>query len=52
MKGMIVAKVLMSSSVMTMASVWGNEASFTSWDEKVMGIWDHLVWVMGPSTVM
>jgi hypothetical protein len=37
-------------TVMTIASVWGNEARFTSWDEKVMGMRDHLVWVMGPST--
>jgi hypothetical protein len=29
--------------VITMVSVWGNEARFTSWDEKVMGMWDHLV---------
>jgi hypothetical protein len=27
----------------------GNEASFTSWGEKVIGMWDHLVWVTGPS---
>jgi hypothetical protein len=36
--------------VTTMALVWGNKARFISWDEKVIGIWDHLVWVMGPST--
>jgi hypothetical protein len=34
--------------VMTIASVWGNEVSFTSW-EKVMGMWDHLVCIMGHS---
>jgi hypothetical protein len=36
---------------MTIASVWENEARFTSWTEKVIGICDHLVWVTGPSTV-
>jgi hypothetical protein len=36
--------------VMTMELVWGNKARFTSWADKVIGIWDHLVWVMGPST--
>jgi hypothetical protein len=30
-------------TVTTMASMWRNEARFTSWDEKVMGMWDHLV---------
>jgi hypothetical protein len=35
---------------MTMASVWGNEARLASWDEKVMGMWDHLIWLIGPST--
>jgi hypothetical protein len=34
---------------MTMASVWGNEDRFTSWAEKVIGIYDYLVWAMGPS---
>jgi hypothetical protein len=38
-------------TVMTMASMWGNEVSFTSWEEKVMGMWDNLVYVMGPSMV-
>jgi hypothetical protein len=37
-------------TVRTIALVWGNEVRFTSWAEKVMGMWDHLVWVMGPST--
>jgi hypothetical protein len=36
--------------VTTIASVCGNEARFMSYDEKVIGMWDHLVWVMGPST--
>jgi hypothetical protein len=34
----------------TMASVWGNEARFTSWAEKVIGMCDQLVWVIVPST--
>jgi hypothetical protein len=38
-------------TVMTMALVWVNEARFTSWAEKVIGIWDYLVWVIGPSTI-
>jgi hypothetical protein len=38
-------------AVTTMTSVWGNEARFTFWDEKDMDMWDHLVWVMGHSTV-
>jgi hypothetical protein len=33
------------------ASVCGNEVRLVSWEEKVIGIWDHLVWVIGPSTV-
>jgi hypothetical protein len=37
-------------TVMTMASVCGNEVRLTCWEEKVIGIWDHLVWVMEPST--
>jgi hypothetical protein len=36
-------------TVMTMASVWGNKARFMSWAEKVIDMWHHLVWVMGPS---
>jgi hypothetical protein len=36
-------------TVTPMASVCGNEVRLTSWEEKVIGIWDHLVWVMGPS---
>jgi hypothetical protein len=38
--------------VMTMASMCGNEAGVMSWAENVMGMWKHLVWVMGPSTLM
>jgi hypothetical protein len=30
--------------------VWGNEATLTSWLEKLIGMWDHLVLVMGPLT--
>jgi hypothetical protein len=37
-------------TVMTIASVCGNKARLMSWPEKVMGMWDHLVWVMEPST--
>jgi hypothetical protein len=36
--------------VMTMASVWGCEVRLMSLVEKVMGIWDHLVWVVEPLT--
>jgi hypothetical protein len=35
--------------VTTMALVCGNEAMLMSWAENVMGMWDHLVLVMGPS---
>jgi hypothetical protein len=38
--------------VMTMVSVCGNEARFMYSTENVMGIWDHLVLVMGPSIVV
>jgi hypothetical protein len=37
-------------TVVTMASVCGNEVKLTSWEKKIIGIWDHLVWVIGPST--
>jgi hypothetical protein len=37
-------------TVMTMASVYGNKASLMSWIVHVICIWDHLVWVMKPST--
>jgi hypothetical protein len=37
-------------TVVTMASVCGNEVRLMSWDEEVIGIWVHVVWVMGPST--
>jgi hypothetical protein len=30
-------------TVMTMASVWGNEARFTSWAEKVIGY--ETIWI-------
>jgi hypothetical protein len=33
----------------TMVSVCGNEARLMSWVMNVMGMWDYLVWVMGPS---
>jgi hypothetical protein len=33
-------------TVMTIALVCGNEAMFMSWARNVMGIWDHLIWVM------
>jgi hypothetical protein len=36
--------------MVTMMLVCGNEVRLMSWEEKVIGIWDHLVWVMGPST--
>jgi hypothetical protein len=36
---------------MTVASVCGNEARLISWAKNVMGMWDHLVWVMGLSIV-
>jgi hypothetical protein len=37
-------------TVTTMVSVCGNKARLMSLTKNVMGIWDHLVWVMGPST--
>jgi hypothetical protein len=36
-------------TVITMASVCGNEARLISWGENVIGIWDHLVLIIGPS---
>jgi hypothetical protein len=36
--------------VMTIASVWGNDVRSTSLVVNVMGMWDHLVWVIGPLT--
>jgi hypothetical protein len=36
-------------TVVTMLSVCGNEVRLMSW-ENVIGIWDHLVWVIGPLT--
>jgi hypothetical protein len=42
--------------VTTMTSVCGggggDEACFTSWVEKIMGMWDHLVLVIRPSIAM
>jgi hypothetical protein len=38
--------------MMTMMSICGNEARLISWAKNVMGIWDHLVWLVGPSTSM
>jgi hypothetical protein len=38
-------------TMMTMTSVCGNKARLISWAVNVMGIWDHLVWVMGHSIV-
>jgi hypothetical protein len=32
------------------ASVCGNESWLMSWDENVIGMWNHLVLVKGPST--
>jgi hypothetical protein len=37
-------------TVTTMTSVCGNEDSLMSWVVNVIGIWDNLDWVMGPST--
>jgi hypothetical protein len=37
-------------TVTTMSSVCGNEDRLMSWAENVMGMWEHLVCVMGPST--
>jgi hypothetical protein len=37
-------------TVVIMALVCGNEVKLTSWEKKIIGIWDHLVWVIGPST--
>jgi hypothetical protein len=34
-----------------MALVCENEVRLMSWEEKVIGMWDHLVWVIGPLTV-
>jgi hypothetical protein len=44
----LVTSHLLMWTVMTMSSIWGNKARFMSWAEKVIGICDHLVWVMGP----
>jgi hypothetical protein len=37
-------------TIMTMASIFENEVRLMSWEEKVIGIYDHLVWLIGPST--
>jgi hypothetical protein len=34
---------------LTIASVWGKEVRRTSLAEKIMRVWDHFVWEMGPS---
>jgi hypothetical protein len=34
-------------TVMTIVSVCGNGARLMSWAEKVIGMWNHLVWLMG-----
>jgi hypothetical protein len=38
--------------VMTLVSICKNEAKLMSLAENVMGIWGHLLWVMGPLTAM
>jgi hypothetical protein len=43
-----VASQLSIWTVMAMASECENEGRLMSWAEKVMDIWDHLVWVIGP----
>jgi hypothetical protein len=48
---MFVTSHLSMWTVPTMVPVCGNEVWLMSWEEKVIGIWDHLVWVMGPLTV-
>jgi hypothetical protein len=37
-------------TVNTMASMYGNEARLVSLAENVMGTWNHLVLMTGPST--
>jgi hypothetical protein len=37
-------------TVMTMTWVCENETRLMSWAKNVMGMWDHLVLVTGPST--
>jgi hypothetical protein len=37
---------------MTISSVCEKEAMLMSGVEKVMGMWDHLVWIMRPSITM
>jgi hypothetical protein len=34
-----------------MVSICGNEVTLASWEEKIIGIWVHLVWVIGPLIV-
>jgi hypothetical protein len=38
-------------TITTIASVCGKEVRLMSWEEKVINMWDHLVWVMGHSTM-
>jgi hypothetical protein len=33
-----------------MVLVCGNDVKLMSWKEKVISIWDNLVWVLDPST--
>jgi hypothetical protein len=47
----LVASYLSMWPITTIASMCGNEARLTSWSVNVMGIWDHLIWVIGPLTV-
>jgi hypothetical protein len=37
-------------TVTTMVLVCENEVRLTSWEVKVIGVWDHLVWVIVAST--
>jgi hypothetical protein len=46
----LVASHLSIWMVTIMVLVCGNEAMLMSWAENVMGMWDHLVLVIGPST--
>jgi hypothetical protein len=41
---------MVDMEVTTMALVWGKEVRFWSLVEKVTGMGDHLVCVIGPST--
>jgi hypothetical protein len=37
-------------TMVTMALVCGNDVRMMSWEEKVIDLWDNLVWVIGAST--